>query len=146
MTEQQLQKHQKWLRLKYGYDGEDIFQTAYMIAMERYTGIDRVNQNLFGLLCLEAARQLQYAEKHEIPFSCLRQENQDQTDEIEFDPEDPAWEKNFQAIEERDEIEKKYGQWLLNVLLKTATEPQKNMVTTDRIDVCGEQMKFEFVA
>jgi DNA-directed RNA polymerase specialized sigma24 family protein len=129
MTEQELGWHRKWLRFKYGNDdGEDIFQTAYMIAMERYTGIDRVNQNLFGLLCREAARVLLYHEKHEIPFSCLVQENNDQTDSVEFDPADEKWQKEYIAIEEREEIEKMHGKWLLNALLKAA-EPKPSKVT-----------------
>jgi len=145
MTEQQMQKHRRWLRAKYGNDdGEDIFQTALMIAMERY-GIDKVNQNLFGLLCREAARQLQLHKEYEIPFSHLTRENSDQTDEVEFDPEDPAWQKKYDAIENMEEIEKTYGKWLLNALLKAA-EPKPSMVTTDCTYVCGEQMKFEFAA
>jgi hypothetical protein len=143
MTEEQMQKYKKWLRLKYGNnDGEDVFQQAYMIAIQRY-GIEKINQSLFGKICREAARQLQYAEKHEIPFSYLVTENQDQTDEVEYDPEDPEWRKDFDAIESREEIEKTYGNWLLNALLKATTEPPKNMVTTDRT-IYEKQMKFEF--
>ena len=138
MTEQELARHQKWLMLKYGDDGDDVFQQAYLYAL-KYGNIEKVNQSLFGFLCRWAARELKKHEIHEIPFSCLSIENQDRSDEIEFDPEDPAWEKNFQAIEERDEIEKKYGQWLLNALLKVA-EPK----TPLREEEKEEQLQFEF--
>jgi len=135
MTEQELQKYQKWLRQKYGNDGDDVFHQAWIYA-QRYGGIEKVNQNLFGLLCREAVRELFRHRAHEVPFSHLMQENQDQTDEVEFDPEDPAWEKDFVAIEEREEIEKTYGKWLLNALLKTADKnPKPSKVTTDRIDM-----------
>ena len=144
MTEQELGRHRRWCKQKWNGNGDDVFQAAFLIAMERY-GIDKVNQSLFGKICREAARVLLYHEKHEIPFSYLVTENQDQTDEVEYDPEDPEWRKNFDAIESREEIEKTYGNWLLNALLKATTEPPKNMVTTDCTYV-EEQMKlFEFV-
>jgi len=140
MTKEQLQKHQKWLRLKYGIDSEDIFQQAYMIVLKRYGNVEKVNQNLFGNICREAAREIQKHERYEIPFSYFVTENQDQTDEVEYDPEDPEWRKDFDAIESREEIEKTYGNWLLNALLKATTEPPKNMVTTDCIGI-DMQMK-----
>ena len=144
MIKEQLQKHQKWLRLKYGTESEDIFQQAYMIVLKRYGNVEKVNQNLFGLICREAARVLLYHEKHEIPFSYLVTENQDQTDEVEYDPEDPEWQKEYIAIEKREEIQKIHGQWLLDALLKT-TEPKPSKVTTNCTYV-EEQMKlFEFV-
>jgi hypothetical protein len=80
--------------------------------------------------------------KYEIPFFCLIQENKDQTDEISFDPEDPTWQKEYDAIENREEIEKLQGQWLLNAMMKTA-EPPKNMVTTKSIYI-EEQIQLEF--
>jgi len=144
MTKEQLQKHQKWLRLKYGTESEDIFQQAYMIVLKRYGNVEKVNQNLFGNICREAARVLLYHEKHEIPFSWLRYENEDQTDEVVFDPEDPTWRKDFDAIEIREEIQKIHGQWLLDALLNATTEPKPNKVTTDSTYV-EEQMKlFEY--
>ena len=145
MTEEQLQKHQKWLRLKYGTEGEDIFQQACVFAIQRYGDIENTNQNLFGFLCRWAAREIKKHERYEVPFSCLSIENSDKADEVEFDPETPEWEKDFVAIEEKDEIEKKYGQWFLNALLSYAKKPQKNMVTTD-CAVYRKQIKlFEFV-
>jgi len=136
MTEQELNRHRKWLMQKYGYiDGEDIFQLACVFAIQRYGDIENTNQNLFGLLCRWAARELLTHRKHEIPFSCLRQENQDKTDEMEYDPEDPEWEKQYRMIEEREELQKIYGQWLLDALLNATTEPKPNKVTTDRIDI-----------
>jgi len=145
MTEEQLQKHQKWLRLKYGTEGEDIFQQACVFAIQRYGDIENTNQNLFGFLCRWAAREIKKHERYEIPFSCLSIENQDQTDEVEYDPMDAEWEKQYRMIEEREDLQKIYGQWLLNALLSAAEKPQKNMVTTDCTYV-EEQMKlFEFV-
>ena len=139
MTEQQLENHRKWCRCKYGYDdGNEVFQQAYAYAIQRYQTIEKVNQSLFGFLCRWAAREIKKHERYEIPFSCLSIENQDQTDVVEYDPEDPEWRKNFDAIESREEIEKTYGNWLLNALLKATTEPPKNMVTTDHSDI---QMK-----
>jgi predicted aminopeptidase len=143
MTEQDLNRHRRWCRQKWNGNGDDVFQAAFLIAMERY-GIDKVNQSLFGKICREAARVLLYHEKHEIPFSYLVTENQDQTDEVEYDPEDPEWQKEYIAIEKREEIQKIHGQWLLDALLKT-TEPKPSKVTTNCTYV-EEQMKlFEFV-
>ena len=144
MTEQELDRHQKWCKQRWKGNGDDVFQEACMIAIKRYGDITRINQSLFGLLCLEAARQLQYAEKHEIPFSYLAHENIDQTNEMPFDLEDMEWKRPYIAIEEQEEIEKTYGKWLLNSLLKAATEPKPSKVTTDCTYV-EEQMKFEFV-
>ena len=141
MTEQELNRHRKWLMQKYGYiDGEDIFQRACEMAIRKYKKIEKVNQSLFGFLCRWAAREIKKHERYEIPFSCLSIENSDQADEVEFDPMDTEWEKDFVAIEEKDEIEKKYGQWFLNALLSAAEKPQKNMVTTDCIGI-DMQMK-----
>jgi DNA-directed RNA polymerase specialized sigma24 family protein len=136
MTKQQLQRHRKWLMQKYGIDGEEIFQQTCLIAIKRYQTIEKTNQNLFGLLCREAARMLLYHEKHEIPFSYLRCENEDQTDEVEFEPEDPEWRKNFDIVESREEVEKMHGKWLLDALLKAVEpEPKPSKVTTDCIDM-----------
>jgi len=143
MTEQDLNRHRRWCKQKWNGNGDDVFQAAFLIAMERY-GIDKVNQSLFGKICREAARQLQYAEKHEIPFSYLAHENIDQTNEMPFDLEDMEWKRPYIAIEEQEEIEKTYGKWLLNSLLKAATEPKPSKVTTDCTYVCGEQIKLEF--
>jgi len=139
MTEQELSRHQKWLRLKYGYDGEDIFQLAWIYA-QGYGGIEKVNQSLFSKLCKWAARELFSYRAHEVPFSCLSTENADQTDEMEYDPMDTEWEKDFVAVEEREEVTKKYGQWLLNALLK-ATEPKPAREEEKE----EEQLHFEFV-
>jgi len=146
MTEQELENHRKWCRCKYGYDdGNEVFQQAYAYAIQRYQTIEKVNQSLFGFLCRWAAREIKKHERYEVPFSCLSIENSDKADEVEFDPETPEWEKDFVAIEEKDEIEKKYGQWFLNALLSYAKKPPKNMVTTDRT-IYEKQMKlFEYV-
>jgi hypothetical protein len=139
MTEEQIIKHKKWCRCKYGTDGEDIFHQAWIYA-QGYGGIEKINQSLFGLLCRWAAREIRKHEKYEIPFSCLSIENSDQADEVEYDPIDAEWEKQYRMIEEREELQKKYGQWLLNALLKAVTESKPSMVTTDSTYVCGEQI------
>jgi hypothetical protein len=141
MTEQELSRHQKWLRLKYGDDGEDIFHQAWIYAIQAYSEIEKVNQSLFGLLCKWAARELKKHERYEIPFSCLIQENADQTDFVEFDPADEEWRKDFDAIENREEVQKKYGQRILNALIKSATRNARKEEEKEE-----EQLKFEFVA
>jgi hypothetical protein len=140
MTEEQLTKHKKWCRCKYGNDGDEIYREAYTIALERYKTIEKVNQSLFGFLCRWAAREIRKHEKYEVPFSWLRYENEDQTDEMEYDPEDPEWEREYIAIEEREEVEKLYGKWLLSALLNAAENPKPSKVTTDCTYV-EEQMK-----
>jgi hypothetical protein len=124
MTEQQLEKHRKWCRQKWNSNGDDIFQTAYMIVLSRYGNIEKVNQNLFSKICREAARELKKHEMHEIPFSCLQTENKDREEFAEFDFTDPTWKRQYIAIEEREEVEKLFGKWLLNALLNAATEPK----------------------
>ena len=139
MTEEQLTKHRKWCIFKYGNDGEEIYREAYTIALERYKTIEKVNQNLFSKICREAAREIRKHEKYEVPFSCLIVENQDQSDEIEFDPEDPTWQKEYDAIENREEIQKIYGQWLLSALLSIA-EPKPAKEEEEK----EEQLQFDF--
>jgi len=139
MTEQELNRHRKWCIFKYGNDGEEIYREAYTIALERYQMIEKVNQNLFGLICREAARELFGYRRYEVPFSCLIVENQDQSDEIEFDPEDPTWQKEYDAIENREEIQKIYGQWLLSALLSIA-EPKPAKEEEEK----EEQLQFVF--
>ena len=136
MTEQELLKHQKWCKQRWNGNGDDVFQEAYLIAIKRYGDITRINQSLFGFLCLEAARVLLYHNKHEIPFSCLQTENKDREEIAEFDPEDPMWRKDFDAIEEREEIAVRYGQWLLDALLKTTekTKPTKEKEKEEQLE------------
>jgi len=141
MTEQELGKNRKWCMFKYGIDGEDIFQRACEMAM-KYGGIEKVNQYLFGLLCRWAAREIRKYEKYEVPFSHLTQENKDREEFAEFDPEDPMWRKDFDAIEEREEVAKKYGQWLLDALMKTAETPKPAKKEEEKEE---EQLQFEFV-
>jgi len=135
MTEEQIIKHKKWCRCKYGTDGEDIFHQAWIYA-QGYGGIEKINQSLFGLLCRWAARELKKHEMHEIPFSCLVAQNEDREEFAEFEPEDPTWKKNFDAVENREEIQKIHGNWLMNALLKTTAEKTKpSKVTTEQIDI-----------
>jgi len=141
MTEQELNRHRKWLMQKYGYiDGEDIFQLACVFAIQRYGDIENTNQNLFGLLCRWAARELKRHEKYEVPFSCLQTENKDREEIAEFDFADPTWEKQYIAIEEREEVAKTYGQWLLNALLSAT----KNSKPAKEKEEKEEQLQFVF--
>jgi len=140
MTEQQLARHQKWLKLKYGTESEDIFQQACVFAIQRYGDIENTNQNLFGLLCRWAARELKRHEKYEVPFSCLQTENKDREEIAEFDFADPTWEKQYIAIEEREEVAKTYGQWLLNALLSAT----KNSKPAKEKEEKEEQLQFVF--
>jgi|YNPBryunderm2012_1023409.scaffolds.fasta_scaffold10683_2 succinate dehydrogenase/fumarate reductase flavoprotein subunit len=141
MTEQKLERHRKWCRLRYGIDGEDIFHQAWIYA-QGYGGIEKVNQSLFSKLCRWAAREIRKHEKYEIPFSCLQTENEDREEFAEFDFADPTWAKQYIAIEEREEVAKTYGQWLLNALL-SATEPKPARKEEEKEE---EQLQFEFVA
>ena len=141
MTKQELNRHRRWLMQKYGYiDGEDIFQRACEMAIRKYKEIEKVNQSLFGLLCRWAAREIRKHEKYEIPFSCLQTENKDREEIAEFDFADPTWEKQYIAIEEREEVAKTYGQWLLNALLNATTEPKPARKEEEK----EEQLQFEF--
>jgi DNA-directed RNA polymerase specialized sigma24 family protein len=142
MTEQETLRHRKWLMQKYGdIDGEDIFQQAWIYAMQGYENIEKVNQSLFSKLCKWAARELKKHERYEIPFSCLQRENEDREEFAEFDFADPTWEKQYVAIEEREDLQKIYGQWLLNALL-SATESKTIPAREEEKE--EEQLKFEF--
>ena len=139
MTEQELNRHRRWCRFRYGIDGEDVFHQAWIYA-QGYGGIEKINQSLFSKLCKWAARELKKHEMHEIPFSFLVAQNEDQTDFAEFDPEDPMWKKDFDAIEEREEIAVRYGQWLLNALLSAT----KNSKPAKEKEEKEEQLQFVF--
>jgi hypothetical protein len=58
MTQVQLLKHLQLCKHKWNGYGEDVFQSACLIALERYKSLDKVNSSLFKLLCKEAARKL----------------------------------------------------------------------------------------
>jgi hypothetical protein len=72
MTQEQLLRHQQFCKSVWNGYGEDVFQEACLIALQRYKTLDNVNQKLFGLLCKEAARKLLKHQKHEIAFSQLQ--------------------------------------------------------------------------
>jgi DNA-directed RNA polymerase specialized sigma24 family protein len=72
MTQEQLEKHLRFCRQLWNGYGEDIFQEACLIALQRYKTLNNVNQSLFKLLCKEAARKLLKHQKYEIPFSQLQ--------------------------------------------------------------------------
>jgi DNA-directed RNA polymerase specialized sigma24 family protein len=69
MTQAQLLKHLQFCRWGWNGYGEDIFQEACLIALERYKSLDKVNSSLFKLLYREAARKLLRHRKCEITFS-----------------------------------------------------------------------------
>lgn len=73
MTQEQLLKHLQYCKFAWNGYGEDIFQEACLIALQRYKSLDKVNQALFGLICKEAARNLLKHRKFEITFSQLPQ-------------------------------------------------------------------------
>jgi hypothetical protein len=73
MTQEQLLKHLQFCRWIWNGYGEDVFQEACLIALQRYKSLDNVNQALFGLICKEAARKLLKHKKFEITFSQLSQ-------------------------------------------------------------------------
>ena len=73
MTQEQLLKHLQYCKWLWNGYGEDVFQEACLIALQRYNSLDNVNQNLFGFLCKEAARKLLRHRKFEITFSQITQ-------------------------------------------------------------------------
>jgi DNA-directed RNA polymerase specialized sigma24 family protein len=72
MTQEQLEKHLRFCKFVWNGYGEDVFQEACLIALQRYKTLNNVNQSLFKLLCKEAARKLLKHQKHEITFSQLQ--------------------------------------------------------------------------
>jgi DNA-directed RNA polymerase specialized sigma24 family protein len=72
MTQEQLLKYLHHCKWRWNGWGEDVFQEACLIALQRYKTLDNVNQFLFKLLCKEAARKLLKHQKHEIAFSQLQ--------------------------------------------------------------------------
>ena len=111
MTEQQLQKQLRWCRARYNGLGDDVFQEACLLALERYQTLDNVNSSLFSLLCREAFRNLH---TKEIPFTEGGAQSEDSDRLVDFP--DPRSMQEFVAIEERDEIEKLYGREFLQAL------------------------------
>ena len=72
MTQEQLLRLQQFCKSVWNGYGEDVFQEACLIALQRYKTLDNVNQFLFKLLCKEAARKLLKPRKYEITFSQLQ--------------------------------------------------------------------------
>jgi DNA-directed RNA polymerase specialized sigma24 family protein len=71
MTKEQLLKHLQFCKVVWNGFGEDIFQEACLIALQRYHSLNNVNQSLFSLLCKEAARKLLKHKKYETTFTQL---------------------------------------------------------------------------
>jgi hypothetical protein len=69
MNQTQLLKHLQFCKHKWNGWGEDVFQSACLIALERSKSLDRVNSSFFKLLCCEAARKLLRHRKYEILFT-----------------------------------------------------------------------------
>lgn len=55
-------KLRKYCKAKWNGSGDDVFQQAVMIALERYNSLDNINFSLFRKLCQEAARNLKLYE------------------------------------------------------------------------------------
>jgi DNA-directed RNA polymerase specialized sigma24 family protein len=85
MTQEQLLRHLQYCKHKWNGYGEDVFQQACLIALQRYKTFDNVNQALFGFLCKEAARKLLKHKKFEITFSQLSQGYFSNNEEINFE-------------------------------------------------------------
>ena len=125
MTEQELTKHLKWCRFKYdGYGGDDIFQEACMIALERYGALENVKQSLFGMLCREAFRKIRSEEEQYISFSFFTKETADDFDE-QFDFADPKSMQEFERIEDINELEKLLGETCLEKCLEKLLNAEK---------------------
>jgi DNA-directed RNA polymerase specialized sigma24 family protein len=97
MTQEQLLKQFCYCKSRWNGWGEDVFQEACLIALERYKSLENVNQKLFRLLCLEAARNLRRHEKYEICFSQLQYQQENEDDQLDFentivDPRVPCFE------------------------------------------------------
>jgi hypothetical protein len=104
MNQTQLLKQLQLCKHKWNGWGEDVFQEACVIALERYKSLENVNQKLFSLLCKEGARKLLKHKLYEIPFSQLTEE-----EEIENTIIDPRSLKDiydlYEAYEAYNEIE-----------------------------------------
>jgi hypothetical protein len=72
MTQTQLLKHLQFCKHRWNGYGEDVFQQACLIALQRYKTLDNVNQSLFSQICKEAARKPLRHRKYEITFSQLQ--------------------------------------------------------------------------
>jgi hypothetical protein len=58
MNDTQLQNFQRYAKRFYCGIGEDIFQNACLLAIERYHSLENVNQSLFRTLMRESYRNL----------------------------------------------------------------------------------------
>jgi len=123
MTEEQLKNHRQWCRLKYNSSGDDIFQTAVLIALERYKTLENVNQSLFGMLCKEAFRNIKNEESQYITFSDFVDETADDFDE-QFDFADENSMNAYRQIEIRNELENILSKKCLEKLLNDELEPE----------------------
>ena len=114
MTQEQLLKQLQFCKYIWNGWGEDVFQQACLIALERYKSFENVNQKLFRLLCKEAARNLRRHEKYEICFSQLQyQQEEDDSEDDRFDFEnmivDPRFDRfdtGYLIFDNFDEIKK----------------------------------------
>jgi hypothetical protein len=111
MTQEQLLKQLQFCKYIWNGWGEDVFQQACLIALERYKSFKNVNQKLFRLLCKEAARNLRRHEKYEICFSQLQhQQEKDDSEDDRCDFEnmivDPRFDTGYLIFDNFDEIKK----------------------------------------
>jgi DNA-directed RNA polymerase specialized sigma24 family protein len=85
MTQEQLLKQLCYCKSRYNGWGEDVFQEACVIALERYKSLNNVNQSLFQLLCREAARRILKHRNFEITFSQLQSYSGNDEEEDDFE-------------------------------------------------------------
>ena len=83
MTQARLLKHLQFCKFRYNGYGEEVFQEACLIALQRYKTLDNVNQSLFSRICKEAARTLLRHRKYEITFSQLQSYEDDEEKNFE---------------------------------------------------------------
>jgi len=108
MTQEQLLKQLQFCKYIWNGWGEDVFQQACLIALERYKSFENVNQKLFRLLCKEAARNLRRHEKYEICFSQLKDQQKNEDDGFDFENMivDPRFDTGYLIFDNFDEIKK----------------------------------------
>jgi len=109
MTQEQLLKHLQYCKHKWNGYGEDVFQQACLIALQRYKSFDNVNQSLFGLICKEAARKLLKHQKFEIAFSQIQKGYFSNEEEINFedtlaDPHATAFDDDFASFADKEQL------------------------------------------
>jgi DNA-directed RNA polymerase specialized sigma24 family protein len=129
MTQEQLLRQLAYCKSRWNGWGEDVFQEACVIALERYKSLNNVNQALFQLLCREAARRILKHRNFEITFSQLQSYFDDDKEEDDFenmiaDPRPPdvcdacdacddAYDDDFISFADKEQLQEKSFQLTL---------------------------------